>query len=119
MPGGDVADNNLQRNHAHPLDQGLSFIELSNEMGGNAVFLQITHQAVAHLVVYGALAGNAPFFQTVEGSGVVFIGDDQRLRVVGPVDPLRLSLIQQLSFFHSDTSLLMFDSSHAAAAIVG
>ena len=73
-------------------------------MGGDALPLQPGHQQVAHPVVDDPFAHDSPLFLPVEGRGVVFIGDDEQIGVLGGIYLLCLALVQQLVFFHSSPS---------------
>ena len=98
--GGDVAHNDLQGDDGHLFHQGLPVVQLLDQVGGDALLLQPGHEQIAHLVVDDSLAGDGPLFQAVEGGGVVLIGDDQLLRIVGGVDLLGLALVEQFFFLH-------------------
>ena len=69
-------------------------------MGGYAGLLQLLHQEVGHLVVDGTLAGDGALLQAVKGGGIVLIGDDDHVGVLGGIDLLGLALVQLLDFLH-------------------
>ena len=92
-PGGDVADDDLQGHDLHPLHQRLPLTELLHKMGGDPRLFQAAHEAVAHAVVDDALSNDGAFLFSVEGGGVVLVGHDQFLGIVGGVDLLCLALI--------------------------
>ena len=94
-PGGDVADDDLQGNDGDLFHHGLPLAELPDEVGGDAGCLQLGHEAVGHLVVDDALAGDGALLGAVEGGGVVLVVHDDQSGVVGGVDLFGLALIEQ------------------------
>ena len=81
-----------------PFYHSLPVVQLLHQVSGNAVLFQHTHEEVAHAVVDGALAGNGSLFETIEGSGVVFIGYDELLGSSG-IDLLSLAFVELLFSF--------------------
>ena len=69
-------------------------------MGGDALGFQQCHEPVAHLVVDHALALNGALFQTVEGSGIILVLNDQQLRIVSGKNLLGLAFIKLFFLFH-------------------
>ncbi|MPM63276.1 hypothetical protein SDC9_110156 [bioreactor metagenome] len=55
-------------------------------MGGDARLLQQAHQVVGHPVVDRALAQNGALLFTVEGGGVILIGNNAEILIAGGVD---------------------------------
>lgn len=55
MAGGNIADDDFQRNDLNLLDQGIAVVQLLNIMGGDAFFFQLLHQSVGQLVIDNAL----------------------------------------------------------------
>ena len=53
-----------------------------------------------HLVIDDALAGDGAFFQTVESSGIIFVGYDQKIGVFSRVDFFGFSFVQHFTFVH-------------------
>ena len=98
--GGDITDNDLQRDDGDLLDDGLALVDLLNKMGGNTLLLQVSHQAVGHLVVDDALAVDGALLQAVECGGVVLVGNDELLGVLGGEDLLGLAFVQLLQLLH-------------------
>ena len=101
-PGGDVADDDLQRHDGDLFHQGLPLAQLLYEVGGDAGLLQLCHEAVGHLVVDDALAGDGALLGAVEGGGIVLVVHDDQIRVAGGVDLLGLALIELFQFLHGD-----------------
>ena len=62
----------------------------------------------AHFVVDDSLAGDGALFQAVEGGGVVLIGDDDHVGVVGGKDLLGLALVQLLQFLKAHIKIPPF-----------
>ena len=94
--GGDVADDDLQGDDGDLLHQGLPVAELLHEVGGDALGLQTAHEVVGHAVVDGALTGDGALFQAVERGGVVLVGHDEQLGIVGAEHLFGLALIDLL-----------------------
>ena len=68
-------------------------------MGGDALLFEQLHQEVGHAVVDGAFAGDGAFFEAVIRGGVILIGDDDKVGVLGRVDLLGFSFVE-LFLFH-------------------
>ena len=100
MPGGEIADDDLQGHDADPAHQGIPLRELLYEVGGDAGLLHPGHEAVGHLVVDDALAHDGALLQAVQGGGVVLIADNDEFRVIGGVDLLGLALVELFTLFH-------------------
>ena len=98
--GGDVPDDDLQRNDGDLFHQGPPIGQLLHKMGGDALFFQQAHHVVAHAVVDHAFATDSAFFQAVQGGGVILILYDVKLRITGFEDLLGLSFVKLLQFFH-------------------
>ena len=75
-------------------------------MGGDALPLQRRHQQIAHLVIDGPFSLNCPLFLAVKGGGVILVGYDEQPGIMGAVDLLCLALVEQILFFHDDSSIL-------------
>ena len=67
---------------------------------GNAVFLQELHQVVGHAVVDDALADDGALLFAVEGSRVVLIIHDVKLRILGGENFFGFSFVKLFPFFH-------------------
>ena len=106
--GGEIADNDLQRHNGDLPHQGIPVAELPHKMGGNPGLFQPLHQAVAHLVVDDALAGDGALFQSVEGRGIVLIGHNQQIRIIRGIDLFGLAFIKLFSFFHVGYLLFIY-----------
>ena len=98
--GGDVPNDDFQGDNGHLFYHSLPVVQLLHQVSGNAVLFQHTHEEVAHAVVDGALAGNGSFFETIEGSGVVFIGYDELFGIFCGIDLLSLAFVELLFLFH-------------------
>ena len=99
-PGGEVADNDLQRDDGDLLHHGFPFAQLLHKMGGDPGLLQLCHKAVGHLVVDDAFACDGALFQPVEGGGVILVVHNVQIRVVGFKDLLGLALIELFQLLH-------------------
>ena len=49
----------------------------------DADFLKTLHQQIAHSVVYNTLADDRSFLEPVERCGIILVGNDKELRVIG------------------------------------
>ena len=98
--GGDVADDDLQRNDGHFFYHSFPVGDFLYQMGGNPVFLQHFHQMVRHPIVDDTFAFDSTFFQAVKGGGVVFIVHNIQVGVVGFEYFFGLSFIQLFQLFH-------------------
>ena len=81
--GGDIADNDLQRDDGNPLHQRFPLAQLLDKMGGDAGLFHFGHQAVGHLVVDDALSEDGAFFQAVERGGIILVIHDEQLGIIG------------------------------------
>ena len=102
VAGRDIADDDLQGDNGDLLHRGLTLAELLHKVGGHASLLQLLHEVVGHLVVDGALAGDGALLGAVKGGGVVLVGDDNNIGVLGGIDLLGLALVQLLQFVHNE-----------------
>ena len=108
--GGDVADDDFQGHDGDLLHGGLPFRQLFDEMGGDALGLQLAHHVVAHAVVDDALAGDAALLDAVECGGVVLVVHDDHIGIVGCEYLLGLAFIDLFQFFHLQYSSLSVSS---------
>ena len=99
--GGNVADDNFQRDDGDPFYQGFPVGKLLHIMGGDAFFLQHPHQMVGDPVVDDAFAPDSALFGAVAGSGVVLIVYQVNVRIVGAKNLFGLSFIKLFHFFHN------------------
>ena len=106
--GGNVPDNDFQRNDGNLLHEGLALAELLHEMGGDAFLFEPLHQQIAHPVVDDALALNGSFFQTVESGGVVLVVDDQQFGIIRAEYLFGLSFVKLLTLNHASALLRFF-----------
>ena len=100
--GGNIPDDNLQRNDGSLLHQGLPVGQLLHQVGGNALLLQQLHHVVGNPVVDGALTGDGSLLQAVERSRVVLVGHQQDLRIVRSVHALSLAFVEHFFLFHGN-----------------
>ena len=98
--GGNVPDNDFERNDLHLFHDRFTIVDLFDIMGRNAFLLQQAHKGIGHLVIDDALAGDGAFFQTVESSGIIFVGYDQKIGVFSRVDFFGFSFVQHFTFVH-------------------
>ena len=98
--GGDIAHDDLQRHNADLFDQRLPVAQLLHIMGRNAVFLQHSHQTVAHFVVDNTLTDDRALFQAIKCGSIVLVGYDQKFGIIGCKNLFCLTLIQLLFLFH-------------------
>ena len=98
----DIADDDLQRYDGDLLHGSLPVGQLFHIVGGYALGLQPAHEIVGHAVIDGALAGDGALLQAVKRSGVVLVGDDDHIGVLGGIDLLGLALVQLLQFVHNE-----------------
>ena len=73
VAGGNIADDDFQRNDLNLLDQGIAVVQLLNIMGGDAFFFQLLHQSVGQLVVDNALIADGALLFAVAGGGIVLV----------------------------------------------
>ena len=99
-PGGDIADDDLQGNDPDLLHHGLPIVQLLDKVGGNAGGGELAHEEVAHAVVHRALAPDGSFFCPVESGGIVLVGDDDQIGILGGKDFFCLALIELFFLFH-------------------
>ena len=103
--GGDVADDDLERDDADLLHGGLAVTQLLDEVRRDALFLQQLHEVVRDLVVHNALAHDGAALEAVERGGVVLVGDDDAFRIVGRKDLLGLAFVKLFKFLHGSNFL--------------
>ena len=89
-----IADDDLQRNDLHFLDDRASLIQLLDIMCRDPFLLQDLAEIVAHAVVDDALADDRSLLETVERCRIILVSDDQ------PVVILRLEHFLRFSFVH-------------------
>ena len=104
VTGGDVADDDLQRDDGYLLDERVALAELFNKVGRDAGLLHLGHQAVGHLVVDDALADDGTLLCAVKGGGVVLVGNDDEVGIFGGVNLLGLAFVELFFLFHDDCS---------------
>ena len=105
--GGNITDDNLQRDDGNLLYQRLALIQLRNIVGGNALFFQICHQAVAHLIVDDPLTADGALFQSVERGGIILVLHNVERGIVRCKYLLGLSFVKLLQLLHKNCFLLI------------
>ena len=96
VTGGDIADDNFQRNDRDLFYQRFALGELLDKVRRDTGFLHSGHQTVRHLVVDNALACDGAFFQAVQRRCVILVVDDDERGVIRGVDLLRLAFVNLL-----------------------
>ena len=81
--GGDVADDDLERDDGDLLDEGLAVGELLNEVRRHALLLEQLEHVVGHDVVDDALARDLALLLAVECGRIVLVVYNVQVRVVG------------------------------------
>ena len=99
MTGGNIADDNLQRNDLDLLHKGVAVVDFLDIMGGDALFFQLLHQSVGQLVVDDALVADGALLLAVTGGGIVLVVDHDDLGIIGGENLLCLALVQLLFDF--------------------
>ena len=100
MAGGEVADNDLQRDDPHLFNGGFPVVELLNIVCGDPTLRQFFHKIIGHSIVDSTFALDDPFLQTVEGGCVVFVGNDHNIRVIRGIDPFGFPLVELFALLH-------------------
>ena len=62
VAGGNIADDDFQRNDLNLLDQGIAVVQLLNIMGGDAFFSSFCIRALDSLLLTMPLSRMVPFF---------------------------------------------------------
>ena len=75
-------------------------VRLFQNRNGDSGLLHFRHQTVRHLVVDNALAHDRSLFQSVQRGGVILIGYDHQIGVLGGINLFCLALVQLLFLFH-------------------
>jgi len=109
--GGDVADDDFQRDDGNLFHGSLPFGQLLDEMGGDALGFQLAHHVVAHTVVDDTFAGDAALLDAVECGGVVLVVYDDHIGIIGCEYLLGLAFIDLFQLFHFQYSSLSVSSS--------
>ncbi len=104
-PAGNVAHDDLERNHLHFLDQLLAHVETTDEVRGNADLIQMAENVFADTIVQNALAIDDFVFLLVEGGGIILEKLDQRARLRPFVKDLGLALVNTAATVHWYCSL--------------
>ena len=99
MTGGNIADDDLQRNDLDLLHEGVAVVDFLDIMGGDALFFQLLHQSVGQLVVDDTLVADGALLLAVTGGGIVLIVDHDDLGIIGGENLLCLALVQLLFDF--------------------
>ena len=100
VTGGNIADNDLQRHDGDLFHQSIPLGKLLDKMRGDSGLLHFRHQTVRHLVVDNALAHDRSLFQSVQRGGIILIGYDHQIGVLGGINLFCLALVQLLFLFH-------------------
>ena len=99
MTGGDIADDDFQRNDVYLLDESITVVDFLNVMGGDALFLQLLHQSVGQFIIDDALVADGTFLLAVACGGVVLVVDHDDFGVIGSENLLGLAFVQLLFNF--------------------
>src|SRR5699024_10972583 len=94
--GGDVADDDFQRDDRNLLDNRLAVGELFNKVGRDAGLFKLLHHEVRHLVADDAFSDDGALFGAVEGGRVVLVVDDDEVRVRSRENLFGLAFIELL-----------------------
>src|SRR5699024_5024146 len=103
----NVSDNDFHWDGFRLLDDRLPVTDFLYIMSWDSTLFYDLQHAVGHPVVDNAFILDVSFFLSVTGSDVVFVIDDQQIRIVCLEDLLCLSLIPQVSFLHDETPLFL------------
>ena len=90
--GGEVADDDLQRDDPHLFNGGFPVVELLNIVCGDPMLRQFFHKIIGHSIVDSTFALDDPFLQTVEGG--------HNIRVIRGIDPFGFPLVELFALLH-------------------
>ena len=99
MTGGDIADDDFQRNDVYLLDESITVVDFLNVMGGDALFLQLLHQSVGQFIIDDALVADGTLLLAVACGGVVLVVDHDDFGIIGSENLLGLAFVQLLFNF--------------------
>ncbi|MNZ97220.1 hypothetical protein D3C78_1164460 [compost metagenome] len=103
--GGDIAHDDLKRDHLHFLDQLLAHVEAADEVGGNADLVQMREDIFADTVVQHTLAVDDFMLLLVEGGRIVLEELDKRAWLRTFVEDLGLAFVNTAATVHNCRSL--------------
>jgi len=106
----EIADDHLQGYDLHLLHHSLSIVQFLDQVGRHPLGLQKLKHMVGHPVVDGSFSHDGSFFLSVKRSCVIFVRNDQRVRVFGCKNFFRFAFIQQFLFFHEYPPVLFLNS---------